>query len=242
MNQRSAHTTLISGTALAGAAAMLVIFGLVSDTAAQKTRKKRTTRRPAPVQQIMIPPGEAEIISRAEDFGDPALRPLRNVEKPAEPVEESPRVRELRSRVQTMEPDKKQSAEDKQKRLLMNIDILSKAEQRSESLRKQLFDLVEKESNVRAELDKIDANARPEEIEKGVAFMGTLRPEEARESRKKKLEADRTRYQTILNSIVSTKTNVELSLQRSDALVEKLRAKFEKEIDDALADETQQPF
>ena len=140
-----------------------------------------------------------------------------------------------------MESMKKGDPDERQKRLLLNLDILNRAEQRSESLRKQLFELMEKETGIRAKLDMIEVNIRPEAIEREVAFAGTLRPEDLRAMKKKQLEVERTSLQNILNEIQKTKTVLEQNLQRSEQMVEKLRVKLDKEVDDALAADSK-PF
>jgi hypothetical protein len=119
--------------------------------------------------------------------------------------------------------------------LLTNLDILTKAEQRVESLRKQRFDLVEKENSIRSRIDQIDVDIRPESIEKNIALVGTLRPEELREARRKSLDAERRNLQSMLNEIIASRTSLENNLLRADALVEKLRVKLEKDIDNALS-------
>jgi predicted nucleic acid-binding Zn-ribbon protein len=119
----------------------------------------------------------------------------------------------------------------------LNLDILTRAEQRSESLRKQVFELLEKESSIKTKLDSLEYDLRPESIDRTTAIVGSLRPEEIRASRKKSLESERTNLQNLLTEIQRTKTRLDMDLQRSDALVERLRNKFEKEIDTALDDE-----
>ncbi len=119
----------------------------------------------------------------------------------------------------------------------MNLDILTKAEQRADSLRKQLFEMIEKESTIRTKLDQIENNIRPEVIDREIAFAGTMRPEELRNMRKKNMEIERTNLQSLLVEVQKTKANIDQNVQKADSLVEKLRVKLEKEIDDALADE-----
>jgi predicted nucleic acid-binding Zn-ribbon protein len=146
----------------------------------------------------------------------------------------SNRMKEMNTRVKTLESSKQNAYDEKQRRLLMNLDILTRAEQRAESLRKQLFDLVEKENTLKTRLDTIEYDSRPEMIDRQVAFTGTLRPEELRESKKKNLEAEKRNLTNLLTEIQNTRTNLEQNVQKADQLVEKLRAVLEKDIDDAL--------
>ncbi len=129
------------------------------------------------------------------------------------------------------------SKENKQKSLLMNLDILTRAESRAESLRKQLFEIIEKESSTQARLEQIKIDSRGEVIDRSVAMMGSLRPEEIREQRRKTLEAEKRSLESLLVQIQTNRAALENNVQRADILVEKVRTKLDKEIDDALADE-----
>lgn len=148
---------------------------------------------------------------------------------------------DLENRIRTLETLNAKDADAKQKRLLLNLDILTRAEQRSETLRKQIFDLLEKESDIRSKMDRVDYELRPESIDRNIAFAGSLRPEELRATRRKSLESEKANLQTLVNEIIRTRGNLEATLVRSDALVEKLRTKLEKEIDIALEDDQQKP-
>jgi hypothetical protein len=90
-------------------------------------------------------------------------------------------------------------------------------------------------------LDSLEYDLRPEVIETSTAMVGSLRPEEIRASRKKSLESERANLQYLLTEIQRNRGSLEISLQRSDALIEKLRAKLEKEIDTALEDDPNNP-
>jgi len=96
--------------------------------------------------------------------------------------------------------------------------------------------MMEKESNIKTRIDSLDYDLRPEMIERNAAMVGTLRPEEIRDSRRKSLQSEKTNLQTLLTQIQSTRASLEISLARADELVEKLRTKFEKEIDASLED------
>lgn len=237
-------------------AACLIFFGFsFSDASAQTAKRK--TRRPARTTRavITIPPpvltdsaqpqGEAEIISRAaDDFAvqNQTISPSENQSRAPETIESQIErvgsgVRALNSRVKTLEGTKKNEYDEKQKRLALNLDILTKAEQRAESLRRQMFDLVEKEGVIKMRLEQLQSDARPEMIDRQVAFAGSLRPEELREMRRKNMESERTNLQSLLTQIQSSRSNLDANVLRADALVEKLRFKLEKDIDDALSEE-----
>ncbi len=146
-------------------------------------------------------------------------------------------IRQLGDRLKTLESAK--GKDQKQKQLLMNLDILTRAESRVESLRKQLFEIIEKENSTNARIEQISIESRGEVIDRNVALMGSLRPEEIREQRRKSLEAEKINLETLLAQIRTNRTALETSVQKADALVEKVRTKLDKEIDDALADPTE---
>lgn len=234
-------------------AAWCLIFLSVSFSAANAQTAKRRTRRAVskPTRAVVtLPPpatitqGEAEIVSRAGD-GEVAVQNqvlIAPENQPPETLESKidkvgTNVKELKSRIKTLESNKSNAYDEKQKRLALNLDILTKAEQRAESLRKQMFDMAEKEGAIKMRLDQIEADARPETIDRAVAFAGTLRPEELREQRRKSMESERNNLQNLLTQVQSSRQSLDLNVQKADALVEKLRTKLEKDIDDALTPE-----
>ena len=226
-------------TVIALVLSLFVAF-FAADSQAQTRKKKRTTR-PLPVV-TMQPQGEPLIISRAGDFPDqnsqaipPPPETLHSIDDP-----NGRGIEELRARLNAIESSTSKEADQKQKRLLLYLDILTKAEQRAENLRKQVFEMIEKETVTRTRLDSIDIDVRPESIERNVALVGTMRPEELREARRRSLTAERTNLQNLLADIQRTRSVLEQNLQRADSLVERLRTKLDKDIDDALADGTEQ--
>ena len=144
-------------------------------------------------------------------------------------------IKQLGDRLKTLESAK--GKDQKQKQLLMNLDILTRAESRVESLRKQLFEIIEKENSTRARIEQIEIDSRGEVIDRSVALMGSLRPEELREQRRISLEAEKRHLETLLAQIQTNRTALESSVQKADALVEKVRTKLDRDIDDALTDE-----
>ncbi len=220
-----------------------VVFS-VTDLSGQTTRRRRTSSA-IPAPSATPPTSEPLIISRADEFPDQnsqAIPPDPNETKSVVGADAASVVtlEELGNRIKNLEAGRKVDADEKQKRLLLNLDILTRSEQRSESLRKQLFEMIEKENTVKTRLDTLDYDLKPEVIERSTNLIGSLRPEEIRASRRKSLDAEKTNLQNLLNEILKTKAALELNLQRADNLVERLRVKLEKEIDAALADDPEE--
>ncbi len=231
------------GKILAIAAIFVTLAFSVADLSAQAKRRKKSVK-PTPVVSATTPATEPLIISRAEDFPDTESRVVATSVQ-TEPVAANNQVPsstdsldDLRERIKTLETNRKKDTDEKQKRLLLNLDILTKSEQRVESLRKQLFDMIEKENAIKLRLDIIDNDIRPEAIDRQIAIAGSLRPEDLRTQRKKNLESEKTNLQVLLTEVQKNRTNLELNVTRADTMVERLRGKLEKEIDTALADET----
>ena len=217
----------IMGTLLS--AMLLVAAGLhVSAQTPKKTPKPMAT-----------PPvlSGAEIISRDDEY--PEIEPVKTpatTKTPTNTSANAANIRELNERIKKLESDRNSTYDDKQKRMLLNLDILTRAEQRSESLRKQLFEMIEKENTVKSRIDQISNDIRPEMIERTLQLAGSMKPEEIRENRRKSLAAERSNLESLLMEIVNNKSNLSVTLQKSDILVEKLRVKLEKDIDNALTD------
>lgn len=133
-------------------------------------------------------------------------------------------------------PDAKENdPKEQQTRIANNIDLLSRAEQRAEALRKQLFELTERETALRNRLLQIDDDLRPENIERAVSLVGTTRTVELRDARRRQLENDRRGYEALFNQTSQARQQLEDVVRQADAQAARLRSRvsplIEKEID-----------
>lgn len=231
------------------ATAVLSVFVFVSDANAQTTRRKRTAK----TTSVVSPTPTPTVVSRNDEYLDgnqiiygqnsqveinnPVVEQNANVQPTENTVDAEARIKELTERIKSLESTSKNQSDEKQKRLLLNLDILSRAETRAESLRKQLFEMIEKENGVQIRIEQINNDARPESIERSLAFVGSLRPEEIREQKRKSLEAEKRNLELLLAQIQTSRSTLEENVQKADFLVEKVRLKLDKEIDDALAED-----
>jgi len=220
---------------------MCVFLALSIVAAGQTTKKKKKTKHPTNVKTSTQKTGDASVVSLADQYQDGSSKiiqptPSLTSSDVTLPDETNDRLRDLQTRIRALEKQRpaKPTYEDKQKILLANLDILTKAEQRAESLRKERFELIEKENAMHSRLDQIDVDIRPEMIDRSVAMAGSLRPEELREARRKSLAAEKQNLTNLLNEIAVTKNRLEQDILRAEALVEKIRVKLDKDIDDAL--------
>ena len=227
------HNGFIAGT-VGSALFVAALFAVSADGQTNRRRQTRPTPTPTPVSN------EPAVISRATDYPVVTLEPMpapENGEARTDPGN-SQTIEELRERLLLLESQsRKKDPDEKQKRIALNLEILTKSEQRTEGLRKQLFDMIEKESTLRTRIDQLDNEMRPEALERAFATVGSLRPEELRAQKRRSLEIEKRNQETLLVEVQKNRANIEQSLQRADALVEKLRVRIEKEIDDALSGE-----
>ena len=129
----------------------------------------------------------------------------------------------------------KDAAAESQNRISGSFTLLMQAEQRAEMLRRQLLDLIEKETLYRSRLTQVEEDMRPENVERTLNPYGTTRTAELRDTRRRALETDRRGYQGLLLLATDSRMRLEGEVRQADALVERLRRALnpliEKEID-----------
>jgi exonuclease VII large subunit len=169
---------------------------------------------------------------------------------PANPLEIlSAEMSQLRKSLQTMnkrlseiserlaEPDVKHTlrAVAKQNKILLNLEVLTRAEQRAETMRKQLIELTEKENQLKARLAQVEEDSRPENINRNLNVVGTTRTPEIREDRRRYLETERSSLQNLIQQVSQNRFRLENEVQEADLLVDRLRKTvlptIEKEIE-----------
>lgn len=228
------------------AAAVLLAFGgLIAPLNAQtkprkKSKKTPIVKRTPPVivsRSGQYVDGNQIILSPTQENQNPPPVENNQADTTAEEAELRVKIKELNARLKLLEKPKPNDYDEKQKRLLMNLDILSRAEQRADALRKQLFEMIEKQSTIQTRIDQIQYESRPETINRSVAFAGSLRPEDLRELREKSLAAEQKNLESLLTQIQTNRASLEENVRQADFLVEKVRLKLNKEIDDALTDD-----
>lgn len=128
------------------------------------------------------------------------------------------------------------SANDKQKSLSASLDLLTRAEQRAELLRKQLLELIEKEASFRSRLIQIEEDMRPENIERSMNLPGSTRPAELRDARRRVLDSDRKGIESLLSQTTQSRIRLDDDVRSADAMVSRLRQRLlpliEKEIEE----------
>jgi hypothetical protein len=229
------------------AVCLVISFCLVEGDA--QTRRKRRSRRAAPAAPkpvITNPPiappdatqstaatgetaagDDVKIISTADSTQDPSQPSDPKKPKPAgspEPEQMQQTITTLSNQVNRLNDKLSQMQEDD--RYQLDMERLTRAEQRAEQLRSQLIDVQGKIADFEARLEQIEFALTPENIESSTAGYGSTRPEQAREARKKQLEGEKARVQAQLKLVESSKTRLETAVANADAEVDLLRAKL----------------
>jgi hypothetical protein len=130
-----------------------------------------------------------------------------------------------------------EAADDRQKRIAQNLDLLSRTEQRAEVMRKQLIELTEKETLFRNRLVQLDEDMRPDSIDRSlmVGSIGTTRTSDLRDTRRRILDNERRGVESLYNQTSASRARLEEDVRQADALVARLRMRLlpliEKEID-----------
>jgi hypothetical protein len=148
-------------------------------------------------------------------------------------------VQTLNTRLQTIaeglfSPDSKLTDNEKLKQIAGNLDLLASTEARAEVLRKQLIELIEKETAYRTRLTQMEEDIRPENIERSLSGYGTTRTAEMRDTRRRSLESERKGVESLLNLTAQSRLRLEEDVRQADLLVSKLRQRLFPLIDKQL--------
>jgi chromosome segregation ATPase len=232
------------------ATCLVVSFCLV-EADAQTRRKKRSRRatKPAVAKPVITNPtiappaetspkvetpassGDVKIISTADSSEEPqqpteTSRSKTNSTKSPEQEEMQQTITTLTTQVNRLNDKLTRMQEDD--RYQLDMERLTRAEQRAEQLRSQLMDVESKIANFEAQLEQIEFALRPENIDSSTAGFGSTRPEQAREARKRQLENERGRVRAQLKLAETSRSRLEMAVSNADAEVDLLRAKLEQ--------------
>jgi len=223
------------------AACLIVSFCLVEGDAQTRRKKKRRRSVPAAPKPVITNPtiappdgtqnpdeaGDVKIISTAESGeqiqgAKPKVTPPESTE--GEKTQQT--ISDLSKQVDRLNNKLTQMQEDD--RLQLDMERLTRAEQRAEQLRSQLMDIQAKIADFEARIEQLDWAIKPENIEASTAGYGTTRPEAAREARRKSLESERNRVQAQLKLAETSKSRLEGAVANADSEVDLLRQKLEQ--------------
>ncbi|MFN2530627.1 MAG: hypothetical protein ABR555_04940 [Pyrinomonadaceae bacterium] len=233
---------------------LIVVMALcVVEVGAQSRRKRhsRRARKPVAAKPIITNPpispptsedgtdtGDVKIISTSEeDAGGPEQTADSSKSKKTKPAARTTNDQEdiqqtmttLSNQVNKLTDKLTQMQEDD--RYLIDMERLTRAEQRSEQLRSQLIEVQSKMADLQSRLEQIEYASKPENIERATMSYGTVHPEEARESRRRQLESEKGRLQVQLNILDQSRNRLEQSIATADSEVDLLRARLNQQRD-----------
>src|SRR6185295_15893754 len=223
------------------AACLIVSFSLVEGDAQTRRKKKRRRSVPAAPKPVITNPtiappdgtknpdetGDVKIISTADSAEQlQGSKPKVTPPEPTEGEKTQQTISDLSKQVDRLNNKLTQMQEDD--RYQLDMERLTRAEQRAEQLRSQLMDIQAKIADFEARIEQLDWAIKPENIEASTAGYGSTRPEAAREARRKSLESERNRVQSQLKLAETSKSRLEGAVANADSEVDLLRAKLEQ--------------
>lgn len=195
---------------------VVTLFSVVSF--AQTPERRPTTSAPQPQEQAPNP-----------NAGDTVANEIGLLRKSLQTL--NTRLREISDKLSAPDLKPSDAANDKQNRILLNLDLLSRTELRAELLRKQLLELIEKETSFRTRLMQLDEDLRPDSIDRSIALIGSIRTAELRDVRRRSLENERKGVDSLLNQTAQSRMRLEDDVKQADVLVAKLRQRILPVID-----------
>ena len=235
----------IRKAALLVAVLVAISFCLI-DADAQTRRKRRARRvaRPVITNPVITPAEEQKatesgdkIISTADETPDPQAdettetpetkpKKAKSAARPAaggEDIQQT--INSLSNQVDRLNDKLGQMQETDQ--ALMDMERLSRAEQRAEALRSQQVEVESKLADLQSRLEDTEYNLKPENIEREMATFGSTRPEVARDARRRKLESDRARILAQIKILENSRVRLESAVATADAECDLLRRRLE---------------
>jgi hypothetical protein len=146
------------------------------------------------------------------------------------------RLREISEKISAPDSTQSDLSKNQQNRISGSLELLSRAEQRAEAMRKQLLELIEKETSFRSRLVQIEEDLRPEVVDRSISpLVGTTRTPELREVRRRVLENERRGSESLLIQTSQSRLRLEEDVRQADSIVSKLRQRvlplIDKEIE-----------
>jgi hypothetical protein len=93
----------------------------------------------------------------------------------------------------------------------------SRAADTAAKLRLQLIEVQTKEAELRARLQQLDEDLKPENIERALAGIGSTKPEELREHRRRQLTIERNGVLEQLRTVEASKASLESAIAAADS-------------------------
>ena len=108
--------------------------------------------------------------------------------------------------------------------ILMVVGLLSvrapaqaNAQERAANLRAQLVEVEATQAELQNRLQQLDEELKPENIERSLAGVGSVHPEDLREARRRQLEIEKRGVQSQLETLAANHTRLEAAVSRADS-------------------------
>lgn len=124
--------------------------------------------------------------------------------------------------------------DEKQKRLILAMETLTRAEARLATLQKFQIDLTEKLNETRNKLAQVEIDLRPQSVERAVTFSGSTQTEEIRENRRAKLLAEQRSLSSLSQQIASNLAETSEAVRDAQSMVYRLRRLYLPQIEREL--------
>ena len=119
------------------------------------------------------------------------------------------------------------TARDQRDQAQIDVELLTRAENRSDALRAQVLDLQMKEIDLQARLDDLDNRLRPESIQQALSLVSSVRPmDELRDDLRARLESEKSRTNAQLELLASTQARLEAAISDADSECARLRQRL----------------
>jgi len=214
----------------------LVLAGLSLAEVRSQQRRRPSRRATSPVRPAPTPTPDASepaLVSTADEGQEGATRraaPGRTRRPaPAEtPAEDDPlqgTVERLSNQVERLSNELTSIKSDQ--RALFDLERLTRAEQRAETLRAQLRDVTDKEFAYQERLAQIEDELEPGALSRRSAVIGTTNPGSVRDSLQRSLERERERVRRQLEMLTNSRSRLEVAVATAETEVERLRQRVE---------------
>ncbi len=209
------------------------LFAIEADAQRRRSRRARRAPRPVVTNPQIAPPGSESvgpdgeaIISTADDPASEATPQTPEQKKASSEREMQRTINALSNQVDRL--NNKLSKMEENDKSLIDMERLTRAEQRAENLRMQQVDVESKLADLHARLEQTEWAIKPENIERMNAGYGSVRPEEARDARRRHLEGERNRLLAQIKILETSKARLEQSVVTADSEVDLLRRRLEQ--------------
>jgi hypothetical protein len=101
--------------------------------------------------------------------------------------------------------------------LAVSTPAQSNAQERAANLRAQLVDTQARQAELQTRLQQLEEDLKPESIERSLAGVGSVHPEELREARRRQLEIEKRGVQSQLDTLAASRSRLETAIAAADA-------------------------